>query len=1129
MLKPILLGVFLALAIGTPTANAQKQLAAESAVTSTDKQKQPVELPPVPVLDEPAEPADKYQKKDQDEGSLLKSVGKVFGDAMGLLSADGRTEGEAGVPRRIAVLPAVGEGDEREREDIRTVIHNNLSSKNFDLLKPFDIDLRLAQLLQAEGRTHMDYDPTELADKLGVEGLIYVDVPLVEKIYAAAYAHYKITIKLSFYSKLDNNYIWEMEESIAEREGGISLNPLSFIAQAISSAQVLTEAVRQTLVDKLARQFAAKIPFPIGQRAKIKPIKIDLALSNVAEGPFRAGDEITVFMRAEPGLAATFDLGNKFTGNVLTEQGEGEYVGRYIVNNNDNADGLIIKVNATRIDNPASILWRVPGRVGIDTVVPQAIKEVVSSPVQDAIKLSWPAALSSKETLTYHIQRADPQSGLYDEVAAINISEYTDADIVEGNTYHYRIYAEDEANNQSPFANIEVAAVGIGPTDVTGDIISDTRFYAVASPYIINKPVRVLHNATLTLSPGAIIKFVGEGSLQVLGKVVGLGTEQSTISLSGESWALSFSNTGENQSRFSHTHFKQGSVIVDRSALQLQHCSLKNMSNAIEVRNQGKLDISEVEFSQNAVGLLVEDGELVVNQATFANNQIAWKATGQQLLTADNLSFEDNDVHITSSELMQVKNNFTFNDLDYEDFLDKIKGDVEVDWSMIADQNNLQQQWLKDRWEVIIDRASNELWQEAYEAVEALRLYAPEKGGQSERLASFHQALRFVTNKPTTGSDSFTLAIERFVKRQGKGRLWIQKAKLPYSKSTADSDAYIKKQASKKFVSSFLKQSYPSLKPAELRKYKRKVKISKDIVDSQVIYTSKKGLFLQVWVANYLDMEKINRSLTLAGLIQRQNSALTVGLLSQTDMFEFEELIVRALKKQRINTISLGTGSYGSPVQLKAKKMGANVVLETAVMVDETKSGISKNLKLADVHLILDLYDVQTNQTLNHLTASANKAGFKRREIVKKGVIEAYGTVESKLIAALWSADDIVAEHNKKEKARKKREQIAKAKARKARIAKEKAEKKRLAAEAQIKAQAEEKKKKKAKEEARLAALEKAKKQAEEAAQKPLAQAKAATTTSQVNGQVTKKITNKQPAEAIEPNKSSVTSAEITP
>lgn len=1012
--------------------------------------------------------------KGEEEQSVIESVTETLGDAIGILTRKVRTEGEEGIPRRIAVLPAVGQGDDRERDDIRTAIHNNLSSKNFELLKPFDIDRVLTQLEQVDGSKHTDLDPQELAKKLDVEGLIYVDVPLVEQIYAAAYAHYKITIKLSFYSVADNNYIWEKEESIAEREGGISLNPLSFIAQAISSAQVLTEAVRQTLVDKLARIFAAEIPFPIGERRKIQPVKIDLAISNVAEGPFRAGEEVTVFMRAESGLAASFDIGAKFVGLPLSEQGEGEYVGRYVVNDNDNAEDLIVRINATRVKDKANIQWRVPGRIGIDTIVPEAISNVESSPVKEGIRLSWPTKTSSHETLTYHIERADPQSGIYEEIAAINIQEYIDQDIVEGTNYHYRIYAKDEAENASPFTNFQVAAVGAGPTEVTEDILADTTWYAVASPYIINKPIRVLRGAMLSLSPGTIIQFEGKGKLEVLGQVDAQGSKKLPIVVEGSDWQLAFANTGENKSTFKHTKFNGGSVLVEQSSVVFDEVEFRAMLTAIELTNNGKVSLNFSEFAQNAIAISVQDGNLSLDQITFIGNQTAWQATGRMDFLATNLRFDDNGVHVRSEKPMVVKNAI-FDDVDYQSLLKKLKGEVKVDFSGVPQEYNLLANWLKERWMVVLESAKQDLWQEAHDALLSLKSHV----SGDQRMDSFYQTLRMMTDKSPERTDEFVLAVQRFKKRNNEGQMWIHEVKLPYSKNIVDADGYIKKQASAKFSGDYLKYSYPELKPAQLRKYKRKVKLEENIVDSQVIYATKKGLFLHVWLANYLDMAKIERSLTMAGLIKKANSALVVGILNQEDVFELEQLIIAALNKQGIKFRSLGTGNYGNPIQKKAIKDGVNLVLEASVKTEENTSGLSKSLKRANVNVILTLYDVKTNDSFDRLTGSANKAGFNQREVIKKAVVEAYGTMDSQLITALWSADDVVAEYKKQEaierkererkqriaeekarqeKAKAEREHQAKLKeekARKERLAKEKAAKEKAAQEAAAKAAAE--------------------------------------------------------------------------
>ena len=1018
----------------------------------------------------------KYIKKEKKEDdSLIGSLSKTVTDAVGMLSLDGRTEGEEGVPRKIAVLPAVPTGDpveERELDDIRTAIHNNLSSKNFDLLKPFDIDRMLAQFELADGKNHRDYDPKALADKLGVEGLVYVDVPLVEQVYAAAYAHYKITIKLNFYSAIDDTYIWEKEESIAEREGGISLNPLSFIAQAISSAQVLTEAVRQTLVDKLARIFAAEIPFPIGSRKKIKPVKIDLAISNVAEGPFRAGDEVSVFMRAESGLAANFDIGNKYKGFPLVEQGEGEYVGRYVVSEGDSTAGAIVRINAKRIDDAASIVWRVPGRVGIDTQAPEAIKDLQSVPVKDAIKLTWQAQSTSTETLTYHIQRADPQTGIYQDLVAINIQEYIDTEIVEGNKYHYRLYAQDEAKNQSPFSNIQVSAVGAGPTPVTDDIIGDSTFHAVASPYIIDKHIRVLRNATLTLSPGAIVKFEGEGKLEVLGTVSALGTSEAPIAFSGDNVQLLFTNTGQNQSKFGFSQFSpennsQSIIDVNQSSVHFNQTSFKGIGQGLVLRNRSNVEINNSEFIENQVGLKVEDGDVTLSAVKFIANQLAWDIAGRQNLSNQALDFEDNDIHIRSDRPITITNAI-FNDSDFESLLEKLDGPIKVDFSNLADKNNLLNAWLKKRWVDLLAAANNGLWQESYDELQQIREHTT-----NERIENFNQTLKLVTGQTIDQSNQFIRTVKRFDKSNEQGKLWVQEVKLPYSQNTANSDAYIEKQALKKLTRDYLKQNFDGLKASEIRKYKRKVKIDKNTIGSQVVYTMKKGLFLNVWVAHYLDMGKINRSLTTAGLLQKQNSELMVGLLSEADIFALEDTLIKALEKQGIKYISLGTGSYGKPAHARAVKNGANIVLETQVISEENTSGISDNVKMADVNLIISLYDVETNQKLRRLTASSNKAGFKLRDIVKKAVVESYATLDTKLMTALWEADDVVIEHKKRSEERK-------------RLAKIKAERER-------KLQAEREKKRKAElERKRLAKLEREKAAKEKAAKEKAARKLAA-------------------------------------
>ncbi len=1061
------------------------------------------------------ETSEQKSEQSEQERSVLESVTEGIGDAIGILTRKVRTEGTEGIPRKIAVLPAIGQGDERERDDIRTAIHNNLSSKNFELLKPFDIDRVLTQLEQIDGSTPSDFDPKALAQKLDVEGLIYVDVPLVERVYAAAYAHYKITIKLSFYSAAEDDYIWEKQESIAEREGGISLNPLSFIAQAISSAQVLTEAVRQSLVDKLARLFAGEIPFPLGERRKVKPVKINMAISNASEGPFRAGEEISVFMKAEPGLAATFDIGNQFVGLPMTEQGQGDYIGRYVVGDNDNAENLVVRIYATRVKDKAKIEWRVAGRIGIDTIVPEAIAKIESSPVKDGIRLSWSSATSKQETLTYHIERADPQLGTYQDIAAINIQEYIDRDIVEGTNYHYRIYAMDEAKNKSPYTNLQVSAVGAGPTEVVDDILSDTIWHAVASPYIVKENIRILRGAKLTLSPGVIVRFEQGGQLEVLGQLEALAPSTQPIVFDGEDWTLLFASTGESQSQFNHCKFSGGRVVVDQSTLLFDDVEFRDMSKALELSNNAQVSLTNGEFAHNQVAIAAQDGNLNLNRVRFVDNELALDISGELTLWNEAVRFADNQVHIRAAKAMTIKNAI-FDAPDYQQLMARLDGDIKVDFSGLKGEHNLLESWLKARWEEVLAAATEQNWQAASDNLAALSAEV----GDDQRVAAFSQATEYVLGKPVNAPVDFVQNIESFDKGGKKGLLWVHQLQLRFSPNIAEADSYLIKQAQKNFTKDYLKQRYPELKPVQLMKYRRGLSLDKSIVDSQVLYTNKKGMFLQLWLAYYLDLEAIDRQLTAAGLIQRDNSSLVVGLLFDSEMFELEQQLVDAFKEQGIKYRSLGSGIYGKPMQKKAQKNGVNVVLALSSKTSEGGSGLLKNIVQVNVDLVVEIFDVLSNNNLDRLTASSTKSGFNKQELIQDAALEAYGTIDGQLINILWQADETISAELARlaaEKAQRERQQrLAEEKARKAqarkkaeqeRLAKLKQEQERIAKLAAAKA---------AKEAAQKAAEEKAKQ--EEAARQKAEQAKTAKAQSQQDQeQASEDIGDKEQSEQKEP------------
>ena len=79
-------------------------------------------------------------------------------------------------------------------------------------------------------------------------------------------------------------------------------------------------------------------------------------------------------------------------------------------------------------------------------------------------------------------------------------------------------------------------------TNVSGGIFSNTTWSLANSPYIMNGPVVVFPNVTLTIEPGVVIKIKEKSTntseqvyLELRGKLVANGTSTNPISFSPES------------------------------------------------------------------------------------------------------------------------------------------------------------------------------------------------------------------------------------------------------------------------------------------------------------------------------------------------------------------------------------------------------------------------------------------------------------------------------------------------------------------------------------------------------------------------------------------------------------------
>ncbi len=115
---------------------------------------------------------------------------------------------EKKLPQKLAVLPAYGEGEEEDKNEIRTTFFNHISYKNYDLVKLTDIDSKIYLIEKEKGKKWNELSPKELGDLLDVDGLVYIQIVGIEKIYAALYASLTLRLKVRLVFTSTQELIW---------------------------------------------------------------------------------------------------------------------------------------------------------------------------------------------------------------------------------------------------------------------------------------------------------------------------------------------------------------------------------------------------------------------------------------------------------------------------------------------------------------------------------------------------------------------------------------------------------------------------------------------------------------------------------------------------------------------------------------------------------------------------------------------------------------------------------------------------------------------------------------------------------------------------------------------------------
>ena len=209
------------------------------------------------------------------------------------------------------------------------------------------------------------------------------------------------------------------------------------------------------------------------------------------------------------------------------------------------------------------------------------------------------------------------------------------------------------------FANRTLFTI-VNATYVEGPITQDTIWTRVDSPFIVSKDVTVYSNATLTIEPGVEVKFGGDFSLIVFGKLYANGTSKPIAFTSNKEqpevgdWnAITFNGMEKSVLIGCFVAYAENGIFVENGNVELGNSAISFCQNGITATN-GKLIVenSTVKFCRQN-GVNITNSESTVQNSLIAENQgngICITGNAQVTIQKNTIMANGNGVLLTGNE-----------------------------------------------------------------------------------------------------------------------------------------------------------------------------------------------------------------------------------------------------------------------------------------------------------------------------------------------------------------------------------------------------------------------------------------------------------------------------------------------
>jgi len=924
----------------------------------------------------------------------------------------------AAMPEHIAVLPIEGDGKPEDLKELRVTFFNHIGSKNYRDMELEDIDSKLFLLEQKSGKKWREFTNKEIADELGVQGLIFLNVIGIEKMYAGFYGSLTVKLDVTFVEASTGRILWKKEEKVDRKAGGVPLSPWAAISTAVQSALVLRDSVKIELFDKLCRNIAKALPEP-PNLAVVRPPTIFSVVTNTLDSPFKAQDEILVSLKGDEGMKSYFSIVGQTDAISLNEIKPGLYLGKYVVTEGTNYKGALMEVFLVNSEKRKVTKYQVPYLVTVDTIPPSEPVNLQTGLSEKGFKLSWEKP-EDNDIKEYIINKAVVGQAEFEELATTELSEYLDEGVSFGQKIFYRVYTKDFADNLSPAAEISRVAVKPGPTDVTGELKEDRIFYSLGSPYIVRGEFTVPNGIKLTIEAGSVIRFEDSASLKVLGSIESLGTKDAGVTFKGKGYNITLADTGAGGGLFTNTFFRNGGVFeVINSEARFEDTRFESFEVGLKSSQNSSVSIKKAVFGYNKTAFLATSGGFNFDNVEFAHNNEGMSVLADVSTLIGTIVMKNNILDITTETPLEIKK-ATVPDKESYEIIRSFRGSVKIDYVepfkkslsqlINASGNDLMTKigdsLMSENFEDALKYIAllKELFPKRYEDIQAIDGYALFKTGMQKDARVLIEGSKAPYVKRLAG----TLGLAEQSGAPTKVR--FVRVKIPVFGNGEGIGKIAISKATKQSVKEHIKSVTGRLPRKKSYIVKDKIMSAADkySAGAYAVTTKVSGAKFEGFYVVFLDTNLILADLQDLRIIGNKKREIKIGLASCGD----GDIIRPELAKELNNLLfplaelpAKGCGVTGYKEDIDINKPDVLVIVKEAASA--SKSRVSKNLKMinADMDVVifdtktgLQLFDASKGVVVYHMNESIGRKAAMRKafESVKQNVLDKLVEIERK-------------------------------------------------------------------------------------------------------------------------------------